>query len=69
MMQAHKAIILQYVLVHTISSFYKINNLGGILIWNEDNEQWEETNSLSESDAKDIVAASLAKFDKPQFRH
>jgi hypothetical protein len=56
-------------LVHTISSFYKINNLGGILIWNEDNEQWEETNSLSESDAKDIVAASLAKFDKPQFRH
>ena len=68
-MQIHKATLFQFVMVHTNFGFFKVDNLGGIHMWDETSQLWKETDSLPASDIAILVEVALAKFNNPQFRH
>lgn len=62
-MKVYKATHFQYVMVHTDLGFFKINNLGTILEWEESAQNWVEA-KLTIEDAAQLVVLSLAKFNK-----
>lgn len=62
-MKVYHARHFQYVLVHTDHGFFKIDNLGGILRWNDHAvNHWEEAASLSSAEVAELVTIGLEKF-------